>query len=218
MRIRRTPAVFVLVMTSLAGAACASESKNQQSVSASEPKSEPPQPQTATPGPAATGEVTVPETGPCLFTGTVQPKKGDEGAPVMLLTDVRAGSHGCFDRVVFEFRPRAGQPDGPVGYTVEYRPGPITEDPSDKPVPVKGTAFLVVRLDAMGFDLSKPDAPATYGGPPVIEAAGTTRVQQVRRAGDFEGITTWVIGLDAKRPFHVTTDDGPARVVVDVGD
>jgi hypothetical protein len=136
----------------------------------------------------------------------------------MLLTDVRVGTHGCFDRVVFELRPRAGQSDGPPGYAVEYRPGPITEDPSDKPVPVKGTAFLVVRLDATGFDLSKADAPATYTGPPVVEAAGTTRVQEVRRAGDFEGVATWVIGVDAKRPFAVTTEQSPTRLVVDVGE
>jgi hypothetical protein len=216
MRIRRTPAVLVLVVASLAGAACASESKNQQSVSASESKSQPPQ--NVTPRPAATGEVTVPQTGPCLFTGTTDPKRAGEGAPVMLLTDVRAGGHGCFDRVVFEFRPRPGQPDGPIGYTVEYRPGPITEDPSDKPVPVKGSAFLVVRLDATGFDLSKADAPATYTGSPVVEADATTRIQQVRRAGDFEGVTTWVIGVDSQRPFRVTTEQSPTRLVIDVGD
>lgn len=208
----------MVVMASLAGAACASGPKSQQSVNASESKSQPPPQQTPPPGPAATGEVTVPETGPCLFTGTPDPKKGSEGGPAMLLTDVRLGSHGCFDRVVFEFRPRPGQPDGPVGYTVEYRPGPITEDPSDKPVQMKGTTFLVVRLDATGFDLSKPDAPATYTGPPAVEAADTTRIRQVRRAGDFEGVATWVIGLDSKRPFRVTTEPTPTRLVVDVGD
>jgi hypothetical protein len=211
MRIRRTPAALALVLASLAGAACASGSKSEQTVTAS---------------PVASGEVTVPTTAPsappsaapCVFTGTLDPKKANQGASPMLLTDVRIGTHGCFDRVVFELRPRAGQPDGPPGYAVEYRSGPITEDPSDKPVPVKGAAFLVVRLDAMGFDLSKADAPATYTGPPVVEAQGTTRVQQVRRAGDFEGVSTWVIGLDSKRPFSVTTDQAPTRLVVDIGD
>jgi hypothetical protein len=203
MRNCRTPAVFVLVLAFVAGAACASESSSQESVTAR---------------PVASGEATLPDAKPCLFTGTPQPKKANQGAPAMLLTDVRIGTHGCFERVVFELRPRAGERDGPPGYLVEYQPGPITEDPSDRPVPVKGTAFLVVRLDAMGFDLSKADAPATYTGPPVVEAAGTTRVQEVRRAGDFEGVTTWVIGLDSKRPFSVTTEPSPTRLVVDVGD
>jgi hypothetical protein len=215
MRIRRTPAVLLLVTASLAGAACASEPKSQQSVSASESKGQPQPTVTTAPAPSA---VTVPDSGPCLFTGTPESKKGNEGAPAMLLTDVRVGGHGCFDRVVFEFRPRPGQSDGPAGYTVEYRPGPITEDPSDKPVPVKGNAFLVVRLDATGFDLSKADAPATYTGPPAIEAEATTRIREVRRAGDFEGVATWIIGLDSKRPFQVTSEASPTRLVVDVGD
>jgi hypothetical protein len=201
--------VFLLVAASLAGAACGSDSKNQEAV---------------TGRPVASAEATVPTAvptsappaAPCVFTGTPESKKGNQGVPAMLLTDVRVGTHGCFDRVVFELRPRAGQADGPPGYAVEYRSGPITEDPSDKPVPVKGTAFL--RLDATGYDLSKADAPATYTGPPVVEAAGTTRIQQVRRAGDFEGVATWVIGVDAKRPFAVTTEQSPTRLVVDVGD
>jgi hypothetical protein len=200
----------MLVLAALAAAACGSDSRTRETVTAStvvraEVRAEVP-------------EVTVPKTEPCVFSGTPEPKKANVGAPAMLLTDVRIGAHGCFERVVFELRPRATRPDGPPGYTVEYQSGPITEDPTDKPVPVKGAAFLVVRLDATGFDLSQEDAPPTYTGPPVVEAAGTTRVQQVRKAGDFEGVTTWVIGLDAKRPFRVTTEPSPTRLLVDVGD
>jgi hypothetical protein len=33
---------------------------------------------------------------------------------------------------------------------------------------------------------------------------------------DFEGVMAWVIGLDAQRPFTVTTLSSPPRVVVDV--
>jgi hypothetical protein len=201
----------MLVLAVLAGAACGSESRTRETLTATTAAR-------AEVTPAEAGEVTVPTAEPCLFAGTLEPKKANVGAAAMLLTDVRVGAHGCFERVVFELRPRATRPEGPPGYTVEYQPGPITEDPTDKPVPVKGSAFLVVRLDAMGFDLSREDAPATYTGPPAVEVAGTTRVQQVRKAGDFEGVTTWVIGLDSKRPFRVTTEPSPTRLVVDVGD
>jgi hypothetical protein len=81
---------------------------------------------------------------------------------------------------------------------------------------MKGTAFLVVRLSATGFDLTQPNAPATYKGPSVIETAGTTSIQQVHKAGDFEGVNLWVIGLDKERPFSVTTEGSPTRVIVDV--
>jgi hypothetical protein len=83
---------------------------------------------------------------------------------------------------------------------------------------MKGAAFLVVTMTATGADLSQESAPATYTGPASIEAADTTRIQQVRRTGDFEAVLTWVIGLDKQRPFHVSTQDGPSRVIVDVGD
>jgi hypothetical protein len=155
---------------------------------------------------------------PCTFSGATDAARVGADAPTRLLTDVRVGAHGCFERVTFELKPRSGDTDGPVGWKVAYEPGPITEDGSGKAVAVKGTAYLVVHMNAQGVDLTKADAPATYTGPASIETAGTTRIQQVRRTGDFEGVLSWVIGLDRRRPFHVSTPDSPARVVVDVGD
>jgi hypothetical protein len=155
---------------------------------------------------------------PCTFSGATDPAHGAADLPTRLLTDVRLGVHGCLERVTFEFKPKPGEAAGPVGWKAAYEPGPITEDASGRKIPVKGAAYLVVHMTAMGADLSKENAPATYTGPTSLEAAGATRIQQVRRTGDFEGVLTWVIGLDKKRPFHVTTQDGPARVVVDVGD
>jgi hypothetical protein len=128
------------------------------------------------------------------------------------------GAHGCYDRVTFELKPQEGEADGPVGWKAAYETGPITEDGSGHPVKMKGAAFLVVTMTATGADLSEESAPATYTGPASIEAADTTRIQQVRRTGDFEAVLTWVIGLDKQRPFRVSTQDGPARVIVDVGD
>jgi hypothetical protein len=154
----------------------------------------------------------------CTFSGTTDAARGGADAPTRLLTDVRVGAHGCYDRVTFELKPRSGDAVGPVGWKAAYEPGPVTEDGSGKTVPVKGTAYLVVHMNAQGVDLTKTDAPATYTGPTSIEAADATRIQQVRRTGDFEGVLTWVIGLDRRRPFHVTTQDNPARVVVDIGD
>ncbi|HEV3362788.1 MAG TPA: hypothetical protein VG795_01385 [Acidimicrobiia bacterium] len=150
--------------------------------------------------------------------GSHQAAQGGGDAPTRLLTDVRVGAHGCYERVTFELKPQPGETDGPVGWKAAYEPGPITEDGSGRPVKVKGAAFLVVSLSATGADLSQEAAPATYTGPTSIEAADATRIQQVRRTGDFEGVVTWVIGLDKKRPFRVSTQAGPARVIVDIGD
>ena len=155
---------------------------------------------------------------PCTFSGATEPAQGNPDARTHLLTDVRVGVHDCYERVTFEFKPRPGDAAGPVGWKAAYEPGPITEDASGRAIPVKGTAYLVVHMNAQGVDLTKENAPATYTGPTTLEAAGATRIQQVRRTGDFEGVLSWVIGLDRKRPFHVTTQDSPARVIVDVGD
>jgi subtilisin family serine protease len=159
----------------------------------------------------------VPGAGECVFTGTPVPKSGAENAPVVLLTDVRVGTHGCYERVVFEFRRQAGDPPGPLGYTVEYQPGPVTQDGSGDRVPVKGDAYLVVRLTATGHDLTNEKAPPTYTGPASLEPAGATSIRQVRRVGDFEGVLTWVVGLETAVPFTVTDEDSPLRLIVDVG-
>jgi len=168
--------------------------------------------------PAATASTTQAGAEPCTFSGATDPAQAGADAPTRLLTDVRVGVHDCYERVTFELKPRAGDAEGPVGWKAAYEPGPVTEDGSGRTVPVKGTAYLVVHMNAQGVDLTKADAPATYTGPASIEAAGATRIQQVRRTGDFEGVLTWVIGLDRTRPFHVSPQDNPARVVVDVGD
>lgn len=167
--------------------------------------------------PAEPGSTTAPSAA-CTFSGATDATKGGGDAPTRLLTDVRVGAHGCYDRVTFELKPQNGEADGPVAWKASYEPAPITEDGSGRPVQVKGTAFLVVTMSATGADLSQEAAPATYTGPASIEAADTTRIRQVRRTGDFEGVLTWVIGLDRRRPFQVSTQDTPARVIVDVGD
>lgn len=155
---------------------------------------------------------------PCTFSGGTEAAKGGGDAPTRLLTDVRVGVHDCFERVTFELKPQQGEADGPVGWKARYEPGPITEDGSGREVSIKGAAFLVVTMTAAGADLTREGAPATYTGPASLEAAGATRIQQVRRTGDFEAVLTWVIGLDRQRPFHVTTQEGPTRLIVDVGD
>ncbi|HEV7535574.1 MAG TPA: hypothetical protein VGP90_08065 [Acidimicrobiia bacterium] len=155
---------------------------------------------------------------PCTFSGATTAAEGGSGAHTRLLTDVRAGVHECSERVTFEFKPMPGDAAGPVGWKVAYETGPITEDGSGRPVAVKGDAHLVVHLSAQSADLTKADAPPTYTGPTSLEAAGATRIQQIRKTGDFEGYITWVIGLDKQRPFKVTTQDDPARVVIDIGD
>ena len=132
--------------------------------------------------------------------------------PASLLTAVRTAVHEGCDRIVFEFRDGA-----PPGYTVEYRPGPFNKGESNEPLEVQGSAYLVVRFDkASGADLSSPTANPTYTGPRSLTNLGLGHAVEVVNSEDFEGILTWVIGLDGQRPFTVSTLTSPPRVVVDV--
>ena len=204
---RRVIFAALAAVASVVLAACGEDGANTTPAATDRPA--------ATADPAPTSSSTVP---PCTFSGTTDAAEGGADALPKLLTDVRVGIHDCYERVTFEFKPQRGEPDGPVGWKAAYDPGPITEDGSGHPVRVKGTAFLVVRLTGSGADLSQEAAPATYTGPTSLEAAGATRIQQVRRTGDFEGVLTWVIGVDKQRPFRVSTEDNPTRLIVDVGD
>jgi hypothetical protein len=131
---------------------------------------------------------------------------------VALLTDLTYAVHAGCDRIVFQFR------DGDVpGYQVGYKPGPFNKGESDEPLEVQGAAYLVVRFDkAAGVDLTSPNAMPTYNGPRTITMTGLTHVDEIVNAEDFEGVLTWVVGLDAQRPFAVSTLSSPPRVVVDL--
>src|SRR5204863_1444326 len=94
------------------------------------------------------------------------------------------------------------------GYRVSYQPGPFTQDASGKPITVKGSAFLVVRLEpATGFDFNNNRE--TYTGPDRIPVRKSARVTDLVRTGDFESVTTWVVGLRAKVHFTATGAGAP---------
>jgi hypothetical protein len=154
----------------------------------------------------------------CEFPGAfgTRSSEPDRPRPVRFLTDVRAGAHRCFDRATFEFQTSGA---GALGYQVAYEPGPIREDGSGRPVPVRGDAALVVRLSpARDTKLSSEDGPRpTYRGPQAVEPRGGTRIVEVRHVSSFESTVKWAIGVDRRRPFRVTTLRSPPRIVVDVG-
>jgi hypothetical protein len=41
-------------------------------------------------------------------------------------------------------------------------------------------------------------------------------VTEVKSAGDFEAVLTWVAGVRTQQPFRVQVLDGPPRLVVDI--
>lgn len=125
-------------------------------------------------------------------------------APV--LTQVTAAHHPGYDRLVFTFKGGV-----PSTHTVRYVPQ-VTADPSGLPVNLVGSAkLLVLFTPAAGHnDMGQ----VTYG--PATRAFALPGVIQVAKAGDFESVLSFGVGVARVEPFHVFTLTGPSRVVVDL--
>ncbi len=132
----------------------------------------------------------------------------------VLLTQVTEQSDKCLDHVEFGFTSKS---PNPPGYSITYGNPPFVDAGSGNPVSVKGSAFIVVTMQpAYGYDFEK--GRTTYTGPKQIAPANANHVTQIVETGDFEGVVTWVIGMDSKRPFSVQATGAPqTQLVVTVG-
>ena len=130
-------------------------------------------------------------------------------AETALLADVRVARHEGFDRVVLEFRNLL------PGYDVRYVDPPVYQDGSGAEVRVEGAAVVRVRLEsALDADLTQESAPRSYTGPNRFSPR-TPEVVELARAGGFEGVLTWVVGLGDRVDFRVLTLEDPPRLVLD---
>lgn len=136
------------------------------------------------------------------------------------LTNIRAGRHACFDRLVFDLtRPQLSFPGQAVGYSVSYV-RVVTADGTGDPIPLAGGAFLQVAVHANAHNVAT-GAP-TYrprDRAHAVNVTGFRTFRQVYFDGTFEGITTVGLGVRARLPFRVFRLAGPgtgSRLVIDV--
>ncbi|MDT0610372.1 AMIN-like domain-containing (lipo)protein [Streptomyces lancefieldiae] len=129
------------------------------------------------------------------------------------VTNVKAGRHACFDRLVVDV---PGARAGRLGHVVRYVDR-LHQDGSGRPIPVGGGAVLEVRIAAPGYrpETGAATYPGRAGGPlPGVDLTGYRTFRDTRFAGSFEGETQFGLGVRARLPFRVLAQDG--RVVVDV--
>ena len=127
-----------------------------------------------------------------------------------MLTKVEELGDNCVDHVIFDFD---GKGTDPPGYTITYGKAPFVGDASGAPIPVAGTAFVVVKVKpGYGFDFET--GKATYTGPKSVPTGHTNHVRAIVETGDFEGVLTWVIGLDSQRAFSVQATGTPSHQLV----
>lgn len=129
------------------------------------------------------------------------------------VTNVRAGRHACFDRMVVDVSGYAS------GYTVKYVSA-VSQPGSGAVVPLRGGAYLQVVLLVAAY--SQTTGLATYSPAnrnELVNTAGYDTFRQLALAGSYEGYTHIGVGVRARLPFNVFVLHGPgntSRIVLDV--
>lgn len=150
---------------------------------------------------------------PCQLEGASLDPKSAVGRELALLRSLAVTPDGCRDTVTFGVDPAV---TGGVGFGASYESPPFVTEGEGRTVTVAGTAFIVVKLRPADIvDVNTGSFTPTYTGPNQLQPTGTNHVRDVRTLGSFEGQSTWVIGLDAQRPFTVRSE--PARLVLTIG-
>jgi len=142
------------------------------------------------------------------------PVTSPAAAKPVLLTNVQVLGDNCVDHVVFDF---SGEGTDPPGYSVTYADPPFTGDASGAPIAVAGTAFVEIKVKP-GYTYDFVTGKPTYTGPKSVPVGSSNHVRAIVETGDFEGVLTWVIGLDSKRPFSLQATGTPKhQLVVTIG-
>jgi hypothetical protein len=135
---------------------------------------------------------------------TTAPKTATGSGGQAELFGAAVGCHAGYDR--FVIRGRFATP----GYDARYV-DKVVADGSGKTIVLLGTKRIrVIIRHARGH---------TSGGTNLLPSTLTPKcsnLRQVKKAGDFEGVVTYGLGLSRRTGFRVFRLTGPTRVVVDV--
>ncbi len=133
------------------------------------------------------------------------PDYGDDIGPG---EGVRVGRHEGYDRVVFDFA-ESGTPT----YLVRYVADP-TADGSGDPVAVAGDAYLEVLVTSVSIPDEGQQPPADSSA---ADLEGTVIAEANAIFGGFEGYGQSFIGVrEMQRPFRVSVETAPTRLVIDI--
>jgi hypothetical protein len=112
-------------------------------------------------------------------------------------------------KVTFHFK------SAPQHVTASYVPrSQLAESGSGKPVPLKGTAYLMIHFTpAATAEATASTVVFTYTGPRRIEGPGP--VLEMAKTSDFEADLGWAIGLERRLRFHVSQDGSSVTVSFD---
>jgi hypothetical protein len=116
------------------------------------------------------------------------------------VTKLQAGQHADFDRIVITFH--GSVPNHEVRYVKA-----VHRDPSGKAIHLAGKAQLLITVHPTLSTKSQPQGTVKPHYP---------EIRVVKGAGNFEGYTSYGVGVASRQPFHVSTLKSPNRLVIDV--
>jgi hypothetical protein len=155
--------------------------------------------QSVAPSPSVAPSQPTENLGPFACTDrSVEPRPGVSAG----LTHVRHAHHPGYDRVVFEFDASRV----PVYEVTQQASTQFVRDASGQPVTLKGSAGVRVRLRGATAQTYSESRDITTGLPIAV---------QLVQLGDYEGVTTWGIGLSRAACFRVLELSNPTRLVID---
>lgn len=129
----------------------------------------------------------------------------DPSTRITQLWNLRAGNNVTFDRIVFDERVSMS------GVSVRYV-SRVLYDASGAVVPLRGRYFLRVVITGA----TTASLPGLRSIMPSVLTPGFPEIAQVRKAGEFERVVSYGIGLNRYRGFRVFRLTNPTRIVVDV--
>jgi hypothetical protein len=116
------------------------------------------------------------------------------------------GVHVQGKSVTFDFK------SAPKTVKAAYQPKQrIVESGSGAPVPLKGTAYVVIHFfPSASADVQGEQVTPTYTGPKRLSGPGP--VLEMAKTSDFEADLAWAIGLERRVPMHVARDGSTVTV------
>lgn len=121
--------------------------------------------------------------------------------------DIRVGEHDGYDRVVWEFA------EGTPEFTLARGEPPFHSDGAGFELDVDGSSFL--QLTMRNGTAQQDDGTSSYDGPRELRPDFSQLVHLVQ-GGDFEGQSSWYMGLNAEACVRVILLSDPDRLVIDV--
>jgi hypothetical protein len=113
---------------------------------------------------------------------------------------VTIGQHPDFDRIVITFN--GSVPNHEVRFVKM-----VLHYASGEEIHLAGHAKLLITVHPTLSDKAQPQGTVRPRYP---------EIRVMKGAGNFEGYTSWGVGLAARTAFHVSTLTSPNRLVIDV--